>query len=312
MNRSYIQNESTGWPLSQMKSCIAGSRIAFDEAMKFQLLFVYFIFQLSLSVARGAEPDCGTEKLKDNLQATYCIQKPEVASSSGQVIYYFHGLGGNAREAFNEGLTAETSSAPIIAVSFGQAWFFAPEVSQVPGSAILKAFVDELMPRLEARLSPSVEISKRALVGASMGGHNATQIYMQHGELFSRIALLCPALSEVSPYATPREILDYIRRTNADPQTVARAFVVGRIAFPTREGWESATPFNPENLNRIGPLSPPLYVSIGRQDEWGFYEGTEAFVEQLRSRNVSRVEWKPVDGKHCSFDREVLGAFLSE
>ena len=270
------------------------------------------VSQVSLPILRGAEPVCGTEQLSNSRQAAYCIQKPEEAAPNGKVIYYLHGLGGNAREAFNQGLTAEAISASVIAVSFGQAWLFAPADTQAPGSETMKAFVDELMPRLEARLESPVETSMRALVGVSMGGHNGTQLYEQHGALFARIALLCPALSEISPYATPREVLAYVQRTDADPLTVARAIAVGRAAFPTKETWESATPFNPENLSRIGQQSPPLFVSIGRQDEWGFFEGAEAFVDQLRSKNMSDVEWRPVDGPHCSFDREALWKFLNE
>lgn len=261
--------------------------------------------------AWAAAPDCGVENLGGNVGlASYCVQKPAPGTpDSGQVIYYLHGLGGNAMEAYNNGLTSEATHSTIIAVSFGLVWFFAPLSSGAPGSATMQAFVGEMIPRTEARAGVSVESSKRFVVGASMGGFNGTQLLEQHPELFGRIALLCPGLTLDSPYANPAEVASYIQRTGADPVTVARAIVVGRIEFPTPQIWDASTPFNPNNLDAVGAQSPPIFVSIGRQDEWGFYEGTQAFVTQALDRGAS-VEWNPVDGPHCSFDQQALQGFL--
>jgi len=251
---------------------------------------------------------CAT--VRDSVRYGYCIHQVK-GSVSHDVLYYLHSGGSSEYEWQN---TSEvdrvyaawgTAAPTVITVSYGSFWLLA-EQNASSRSGLLDHFLQRVIPYLEAKLSFKPE--HRMLAGASMGGFNAAELYLKAPKLFARVALLCPAISTVSPYAPPREIDDYIARTHANPGSVHQALTLLAAYFPDEASWSNAAPVALAQQN-VGPSFPPVFVSVGSEDQYGFFEGAQAMVEAIRA-NGGSAQFSLVSGGHCSFDADAAIAFM--
>lgn len=240
---------------------------------------------------------------------TYCIEDQSPANSFlwTNLVYFFHGLSGRPDALFSppyseiiERTRAKLgSNAPIfISLSLG------PE-------GIVKEDADEILrvaiPAIEKKISHGW-ILRRHLIGESMGGHNSLRVAAASPLVFKSLSLLCPALITFDPndesqvqrfIDTHRDVLslgffNYLRE-------------MFRREFPTPESWQANEPFH--FLTRGDFRFLPTFVSIGRSDNVGFYDGAKAWVDRT-PRSSMRSVWAPVDGAHCAFDSEALVQFL--
>lgn len=232
----------------------------------------------------------------------YCeYQVP--GSTSKDVLYYFHGIGGSEYEWQNFPFYDKTyslwgTSAPtVVTISYGSAWLLA-EQNGSSYSGLYEHFIKTALPYLETQLQLSPE--RRLLMGLSMGGFNASQVYLKNPELFSKVALACPAITTVSPYASQEDIDAYQQRTGALTPYVTRALGLSSTYFPDEPSWEKSAPVQ-QAQRRTNPQFPPLFVSGGMQDQYGFQEGGKAFVDAAVA-NGAQAKWTPLPGLHCTFD----------
>ena len=87
--------------------------------------------------------------------------------------------------------------------------------------------------------------------------------------------------------------------------------MVGHLnkVFPTPELWETHDPLR---LAKKKQTLPPMFLSCGDKDEFGFYEGATRFSKSMKaSGNWLRFETVP-GGVHCAVPREQLMEFLTE
>jgi pimeloyl-ACP methyl ester carboxylesterase len=247
------------------------------------------------------KPVCG--KLAEKSPWSYCLLEPD--APTGDVLYYLHGGGGSERSWFKpdgyaEGIEKGLAQKPAIAtLSLGPYWLLTPERAA--------ALTAEALPALEAKLK--VPAKRRFLVGESMGGFNSSRLLLERGDLFERVALLCPGLSDLAPQADAAELSAYVERTHARKGQVEWAQSLARKQFPSREAWDAVSP-----LGRVEKVPikgrPRVYVSCGRKDEFGFFTGAERFARALKAKGVETV-WEPVDGGHCSVAPASVARFLS-
>lgn len=142
-----------------------------------------------------------------------------------------------------------------------------------------------------------------------MGGFNAAQLYLKRGSLFKRAALLCPAITSISPFATKEEVDAYMKRTGAKPFNVLSAISLAKQFFPTAEEYNASAPLVVAD-KYLGPDSPPVHVSCGMQDGYGFQEGAKMFADLALDRKVPEATWQELEGGHCTFDAKAVADFI--
>lgn len=280
-----------------------------------RILFSVFAFA-SLAASAVPQPKIKT-KCVDSHQPvpwTYCKSVTE-GSRNTDVLYHFHGKGLSAKtwaetdyytSMVREEWARRGQQAPVVvAVSFGPIWLMV-EKNKSPASGLFEVFTKVVMPTVEKTI-PHFS-GRRLAVGESMGGFNATQIALKAGDLFARVAILCPPIVEMSPFASKEEVEKFIVTTKAKPQLVEQIIQISRYFMPEEGDWKRSSPLGLAQTN-LSWRSPKLYVSCGLYDEYGFFRGAEKFAEVGEQRG-SRVQWRPLYGGHCAIDPPSLAAFL--
>jgi pimeloyl-ACP methyl ester carboxylesterase len=219
------------------------------------------------------------------------------------ILYFFHGVDRKAedwqdRPEFNalRSLWEKTGRGmpTVLSVSFGPRWFMKAADGNDPG--VHNTFVREIMPALE-NLIGGLGPGKRMVLGESMGGANAALLFIREPQLFDRAAFLCPAFSTVSPFSV-FDIGKYILRNKADGVLTWYFMGVARDLIGRPEAW---SPNNPLDMitHMVGPQTPPVYVTSGENDEFGFFEGGLTYANISHDRQAP-IQWVPRQGKHCA------------
>ncbi len=192
----------------------------------------------------------------------------------------------------------------VITVSYGPGWL----LTEVPNSwQLFQKTLDEVLPKLEQLIKPN-GFQKKYLVGASMGGFNASKVLLKRSSAFQKYMLICPAITSVGPYNTEQEVLDFIHRTGANPAKVAFLLSWGQEEFPTKQDWDNHSPL--VLASRPLPL-PAVYISCGSKDEYGFFEASKGLFDLIKSQS-ERSWWTPIqNGRHCAYDLDDILNFIS-
>ncbi|WP_413944787.1 alpha/beta hydrolase-fold protein [Bdellovibrio sp. HCB-162] len=289
-------------------------------------IFSCILLLLCVSVSSGAnEPDevsqdevsierqkytCGTEKLQ-GVKFNFCYRNQE-ATNNNDIVYFFHGLNGSEDTWFTQCLGTlmiqrwwqfKGYKPRIVGISFGPSWLLVNN-KRFP---ILPLFAKGIIPLMEKKMG-GLNGGRRHIIGQSMGGFNGAEIALQYPEMFSRVALLCPAITAVGPYSSNQEIDNYIYRTHAIPRLVRKMLSISRSIFLNQKDWENHDPIRLLK-NFKGKKKPKFYVSIGIWDSYGFQEGAEEF-SALASAMDFFSSWVPVPGPHCNFNRRATANFI--
>ena len=127
--------------------------------------------------------------------------------------------------------------------------------------------------------------------------------------MFTKVALLCPAITSLKPYAHDQEINDYIARTGAYRANVNNTLYLMQGYYQTDSAWNRAAPIANAEAS-VTSSFPPLFVSVGAQDQYGFFEGAKAFADAARSHGA-QAKYVLVQGYHCAFDSKAAVEFLT-
>ena len=248
----------------------------------------------------------------ENKTFRYCISKGD-RERTRDIIVFFHGMGNNERSYFEDCDTQKLQRRmndngyypTVITFSMGKEWI----LSEKKNYSSIKFFTHRVLPYLEGKVG-GLRDGHRILVGKSMGGFNAAVVDLKQPQYFSKVALLCPAFSTVSPFSSRTDIWSYIRRTFAILFFVNKALDVARAAFADNNEYKKNDPLKLVN-SFDGPVRPKLFVSCGQQDFFGFHEGAKVFARAAEKRNFD-VEYKPVIGGHCMFSKKATAHFIME
>jgi len=240
----------------------------------------------------------------------YCLYKFK-NSRSRDVLYLLHGAGGNAQQWIHNWKTIRylwrqrNMDAPtVISVSFGPYWALA-EKNSSSFSGLFGFYTQSVMPFLESKLP--FHVRRRLLLGESMGGFNAFQLVTKAPKLFTKSAIVCPAILAIDQFSTDQEVSEFIQRTGAESWRVYWALRYYKAFYPDPTDWTQA---QPQQLFHHLKDAPPIYLSCGRQDQWGFFEATQKIGEALvKMRHDSY--WRPLEGLHCVRNYEEIVNFLS-
>lgn len=267
--------------------------------------------QLQKDLPYKSDYSCNTES-QMGLSFDYCIRNVD-RKKNQDIIYFFHGLMGNAETWFTQtygtGMLerkwhARGYDPTIVTISFGEVWLLVNN-HRFP---LLPYFKEIIVPFLEKKVG-GLGTGRRLLIGQSMGGLNAIEASLQLPNLFSKVALLCPAITTVGPFASAEEIDAYIKRTGAQAERVKVMLNISKQVFINQKDWDKHDPL--KLLGRYHATKPAFHVTTGMQDEFGFQEGSEQFSD-LASKTGFKSQWVPVSGGHCNFDRRTTANFIME
>lgn len=183
------------------------------------------------------------------------------------LLYYFHGLFSKEDDfvtpnflfgarGFIEVNALNKTQPTIIGISFGSSWmlydknekYFYPKHSTVP-------FVGEVMRYLESQfnyINPT-----RLLVGRSMGGFNAIQMWLHRPYYWKRAFFHVPMLVDGDPWNW------------FDMELLAAPIVRGNL---TKEEWPQIDPYGPTMVRKLRPSLPPASFQVGKEDLFKLYK----------------------------------------
>ncbi len=257
--------------------------------------------------------DC--HALSEFNNANVCVSTT-VGSESQDVIYFLHGAFGDEHE-WTAGMNVDLRTAirnhwqemgidapTVISISFGKTWM----LNDLDNS--LETFAQKIIPQVENSIFPNGLQGKRILFGISMGGYNASQLYLKHPELWSRAVMIAPMMPLCNPYQSDVEIFKFIKadRTKKNTLLTQLSHYLVKKSFPTEEAWLEHSPvaIGPKYLN---PKLPDLLMSTGDHDDFGFFTKNKEFAEIARQRGTF-ITWLPTDGKHARYDAIAVSEFL--
>lgn len=288
--------------------------------LKISCFILFFLLTQIVQAQPSVQEECGTETSQGKMW-TYCFFQTE-GSQNPDTIIYFHGRSDS--ESGNEKLWTKPNFFPaalrnhwqvaglqaprIFAVSFGSTWVLTDRNENkmnVP-YAMFEADV------LTQAKKMSGEFPGRVLVlGDSMGGLNASIFALRTGQRVDKLALLCPLIAKLSPFASMGDVGKFL---SANPEAKAGSVTLvmglGRISYLNEKDWQENFPL--EIMKRRQEKLPfDLYVSAGTQDNFGIFSGAEAFVKEAQ-RPGTRTEFIVKDEDHCAIDPKTLADFLAK
>ncbi len=206
------------------------------------------------------------------------------------VLYLLHGLWGSEVDWCEKGhLTDHASRYELIVVmpDAGNSWYVNSAVN--PRDRFEDFIVNDLRDTVESRYS--IDTTRRAIAGLSMGGYGAFMLALRHPGMFRFAGGLSSAIS------LPRDLADGdpgIRPEDAALLGTKDSCLAHDVVVLTRRVPADAAPY--------------FYAAVGIQDEYRkFLPYHRTWTDSLRARGIA-YEYHEVPGKHNwqFWDREIV------
>ncbi len=233
----------------------------------------------------------------------FCIWRHQ-GSKSTDVVYYFHGNGGDEtswdtpehRALYSEWTALGIDAPIVISVSFGTTWFLSEQTGFLSRS-YYDSFVDGVVSTVEAQLGHPV--TTRTLMGESMGGFNAARLYLRAPQLFQRAAVLCPAILTLGPHSSKPDVSAYLSRHQPYVRRDLVELWLKKMVkeYPTHDVWLAHDPVAFASITNSKWI--PLYLLIDDHDAFGFNEGAFFFRQALITRGAPLESVVIKNGAHC-------------
>ena len=244
----------------------------------------------------------------------YCITKT-IGSTNPDVLFEFHGIGEDEHAWINNNRDILIRDAwhsqrlqppTVVSVSFGNVWLLAQKNAE-PQSGLFEIFRDIVYPKIWQKLGPIH--GHKILLGASMGGFNASQIYLKLPHYFDRYVLICPIIADISPFSSSALMSQYISQTHAAPFRVYLMMDVAKTYFSDEKSYDTAYPLQLAK-KVLNASYPPIYLSCSYEDPYGIFTSVRAFKNLAVNRGI-QVGWRATHGPHCTIDDNEVARVLA-
>jgi S-formylglutathione hydrolase FrmB len=269
-----------------------------------RFLFVASALLVSFPLRAQSRIDCdvvNSRILKSEVH--YCVYLPAsydagAAKHSTQtypVLYFLHGLGDNERTLFNSGgwpllddlrRQHKIEDFLIAAPEGGQTFY----INSASGSVRYSDFfLQEFVPRIEAKYHIAKGRSNRAISGISMGGYGALRFAFAYPEMFSAVSAQSAALITEPPKEVDTAI------SSGAPLGNLLAKVFGDPI--DGQHWNADNPLVLAAKNRVLLRRMAIYFNCGQDDNYGFEKGASALDAQLNKEGIKH-EYHAYPGDH--------------
>jgi S-formylglutathione hydrolase FrmB len=224
---------------------------------------------------------------------SYSLYLPDLAPGMREpalVLYLLHGAGGDHKTwtgedpmlrgpLVNAMLNGTMRPSVLVMPTVGYDNWWTDGVAGPAASALL----EELMPRVEARLTFTVPRQRRALLGVSMGGSGALNIALAQPQRFCAAALISPTAYDPLP----------------PPDSVAR-----RSSQFMRDGrfdeqlWQSANYPSRLAAYQAQPTRVAFWIVAGDRDRSGILQAATQLFERLRAFQPGDSALRVISGGH--------------
>ncbi len=239
---------------------------------------------------------------RDVAYMLYLPDLPAEMSEPALVLYLLHGPGGDEKTWTGEDPMLR---GPLVAAmrngTLRPSVLVMPSVGRnswwIDGAAdaAASAFLEDVMPKVEARLSFAVHRQRRALLGVSMGGFGALQFALSQPQRFCAAALISPTVYEPlpPPDSAARRTPQFVRDGRFDDKLWQAANYPGRLEAYAR-----------------APQKVALWISSGDRDQPGILRGALQLFERLNVLQPERTELRLLPGGHtwAAFDAALTPA----
>lgn len=220
---------------------------------------------------------------------------------SDVTLVFFHGLGSSEDDLVNPGFFSapEYLELPllydlkpnILSVSFGWSWLLVQKKTQYPQYQTPEVFVDVLT-HLETKFG--LFSGKRILMGRSMGGANAIQMWMRFPDMWDLALFHVPMVIQCNPYNW------------FDMKCLAAPIIRGHVK---QAEYPAYNPFNRGDL--LGSHLAPAQFQVSQKDGFNLYQSGLAMAGLAKSRGVlAEVVENP--GGHGDFNAAAAARFLNQ
>lgn len=239
---------------------------------------------------------------RDAAAMVYVPDLPAGMPEPALVIYLLHGPGGDER--------AWTGEDPMLRGTLVQAMrdgTLRPSVLVMPSvgrnswwidgaaDAAGSAFLDDVLPAIEARLGFAVSRERRALLGVSMGGFGALQFALARPDRFCAAALISPTVYDPAPPAdsAARRTPQFVRDGRFDEGLWQSVNYPPRLGAYARAGQKVS-----------------IWISNGDRDPPALSQGAARLAERLRAISPGHVDAQVHRGGHnwSAFDAALTPA----
>jgi S-formylglutathione hydrolase FrmB len=239
---------------------------------------------------------------RDVAYQLYLPDLPAEISEPALVLYLLHGPGGDEKSwtgedpmlrgplvnAMRNG-TLRPSVLVMPSVG-GNSWWI-----DGAADAAATAFLEDVIPKVEARLSFAVHRQRRALLGVSMGGYGALQLALSQPQRFCAAALISPTVYDPlpPPESAARRTPQFIRDGQFDEQRWQASNYPNKLAAYTRATQKVA-----------------FWISSGDRDQPGILRGAMQLFDRLHALQPDRTELRLMPGAHnwATFDAALAPA----
>jgi S-formylglutathione hydrolase FrmB len=212
------------------------------------------------------------------LPPTYDAQK----SQRYPVLYFLHGLGGNAQTLIDSGgldvvedlwQQKQLGEFLIVTPDAGRSFYINSRDGRVPYEDF---FIREFIPYIESHYRIRANRRDRGVSGVSMGGYGALRFAFRYPGLFGSVSAHSAALVEKSPAGGV-----------SGSQGMGISRVLGSaFGSPFDPAfWQRESPFTIVR-NGTRPAGLRIYFDCGTDDSFGFNAGAQAFHDLLVSRKI--------------------------
>ncbi|HZP13679.1 MAG TPA: alpha/beta hydrolase-fold protein [Nevskiaceae bacterium] len=277
---------------------------------------------------------CVANDVLDDITFSWCMERGATVDRT-KILYYLHGAGGNERQLLDsqwyaqvkQGWQAAKVTPPIaIAVSFGPRWTLSdlPSAYVAKHPALFDFFTTRLMPYLEKKITTTalltaaeksanpLRVTRRLLMGASMGSYNSALLMERRGDLFKKVVLGCPGLfTSVNPFSSDPDIAAYVTRTRAIDKVVRAGLAIlgADESGLTVDDWTRNDPI--AQVTQLNATSPALFVWYNDGDQFGFAEGATELSNSAALLGVSVIAPLHNSGGHCAIDPAIEAKIAS-
>lgn len=223
----------------------------------------------------------------------YSLSYP-AGTRSSTVLYFLHGWLSDDRSwvdrwpnrAIRDHWRRTGAEQPVVAsISFGRSWIFGV-------ASLRRLFLDTVVPRIEAEVSArtGVAVDRRLLYGVSMGGINAAYLALNEPTFADRVVAASPAFHDLTPWSSASEVARYARGSGAFTPAVGVATTFARLTMARQ--FSSRAEFDVEgNIfalaeRALGPATPPLLITSGERDLFGFDRGAGKLLTVAKARGA--------------------------
>lgn len=293
---------------------------------------ILIILLLSISLPINSE---GRDSMKwetysreiDGLELNFSVFQME-GGNSKNIVYYFHGAGGDHLTWIESGRTIRDSWIQqnilppiVIGFSFGQTWNVTPE--NTPNDPLMRIIKEEIFDFAESQYGPFEQTEG---IGISMGGFNLLQVFLDEPEFFDKMLYISPAIADLNPYAPNIEVAEYIKKSGALTfKQRLKSYITGitptdnidlilgfwKDLVSDYDQWKDIDPFYRLD-NLLIPPEIDIVVACSGNDAFGFYQGSqELYSHFLGNGNNSRL-YTIKGERHLIFPPDEVLSFTDE